>query len=133
MIRSKRYSGDVALTMNQEPETAPLLDRSAALERIGGDEELLREIARLFLSEYPLLIQEIRLAIENGDTEALERSAHSLKGSVANFEARCAVDAAFRLEALGRNRSLDRVGPALADLEAAFESLNPELKRLSSE
>jgi HPt (histidine-containing phosphotransfer) domain-containing protein len=119
--------------MNQEPETAPLLDRSAALERIGGDQELLREIASLFLSEYPVLIQEIRVAIENGDVEGLERSAHSLKGSVANFEARSAVDAAFRLETIGRNGNLDRAGPALADLEAAFESLNPELKRLSSE
>lgn len=110
-----------------------LLDRSAALERIGGDEELLREIAGLFLAEYPILLQDIRVALESGDAEALERSAHSLKGSVANFEARPAVEAALRLEAMGRNRNLDRAPTVFTELEAVLRALHPELISLSNQ
>ena len=61
------------------------LDCAVALERLGGDEELLREVARLFLDEYPMLINEIRSAAAVMDASALERAAHSMKGSVSNF------------------------------------------------
>ena len=108
-----------------------LFDRSAALERIGGDQKLLEEIAGLFLAEYPALVQEIRDALRNGDAAGLESSAHSLKGSVANFEARSAVDAAFRLECMGRARNLERAPFAFAELEAVLRALHPELLRLS--
>ncbi len=113
-------------------QSAVLFDRSAALDRIGGDEELLREIAELFLAEYPTLIQDIRVALKNGDAAGLERSAHSLKGSVANFEARSAVDAAFRLETMGRARNLDRAPSAFAELEAVLLALHPELRNLGN-
>jgi two-component system sensor histidine kinase/response regulator len=119
--------------MTKGSQPATLFDRSAALERIGGDEELLREIAILFISEYPMLIQEIRAAMETGDAETLERSAHSLKGSVANFEARAAVDAAFRLEAIGRSKNLAEAPAAIRELEAVFQDLHPELLNLSNE
>ena len=119
--------------MNQQPQSATLFDRSAALDRIGGDEELLREIAGLFLSEYPQLIQEIRVAIESVNAQALERNAHSLKGAVANFEARAAVNAAFRLESIGRSGNLDQAAVAFTDLELAFAELQPVLLNLSTE
>ena len=118
-------------TMKPGFQPTMLLDRSAALERIGGDEDLLKEIAGLFLAEYPVLIEGIRVALERGDAEALERSAHNLKGSVANFEARPAVEAALRLEAMGRNRNLDRAWSALTELEEVLRVLHPELINLS--
>src|SRR4051794_857691 len=122
-----------AQKMTEGSQSAMVIDRSAALDRVGGDEELLREIAGLFLEEYPSLIQEIRVAIEKGDAHALERSAHSLKGSVANFEATAAVSAAFRLESLGRSKNLEHAGEALVALDVAFEALHPVLINLSTE
>ena len=114
-------------------QPAILLDRSVALERVGGDEELLKEIAGLFLIEYPILLQDIRAALARADAESLERSAHSLKGAVSNFEARLAFDAALRLETIGRSKNLARAPSALIDLEAVFQALHPELIRLSNE
>jgi len=72
-----------------------MLDHQIALERVGGDEDLLREIVRLFLDECPRLIAHIQEAIDAGDTRRLEREAHSLKGSVANFGAEPVVRAAL--------------------------------------
>jgi HPt (histidine-containing phosphotransfer) domain-containing protein len=104
-----------------------VLDRATALARVGGDLELLKEIAALFLDEYPRALDEMRQALAQSDPKMLERSAHGLKGSVANFGARAAVDAAFQLEQLGHARKLDQALPSLAALERALACLHTEL------
>lgn len=109
-----------------------LVDREELLDRVGGDEDLLREITGIFLNEYPALVCEIQAAIDAGDAKKLERSAHTLKGSVANFGARAATQAAQRLEALGRKGELEESGAALAELLSQLQQLQPELKSLVS-
>src|SRR6185437_11761108 len=49
------------------PSASDALDRSAALRRAGGDEELLRELAGLCLDECPKLLAEIRGAVARRD------------------------------------------------------------------
>ncbi len=107
-----------------------MLDRAVALSRVGDDLDLLREVAQLFLQDYPNSLREIRRALETGDAQLLERSAHGLKGSVANFGARAAVEAALRLESMGRAKSFEQAGDALAQLEAALARLRPELEAI---
>ncbi len=106
------------------------LDRAIALEHVGGDEGLLQDIAALFLDEYPKTMAEIRVALEKGDARALERGAHSLKGSVGNFGAATAFQAALRLEMIGRSRNLTGADQAFADLVGALDSLRPVLAEL---
>jgi len=113
-----------------EASQTQILDRAEALARVGGDLELLKEIAALFLEDYPRSLDEIHRALASGDAKALENSAHGLKGSVANFGARAAVDAAFQLEQLGRAHKLDQVPQALAALEQSLSALQAELSSL---
>jgi two-component system sensor histidine kinase/response regulator len=77
-------------------------ENTALLARVEGDTQLLGEMAGLFLKNYPRLLEEIRRAVEQRDARALERAAHTLKGSVSNFTARRAFQAARRLERLAR-------------------------------
>jgi HPt (histidine-containing phosphotransfer) domain-containing protein len=107
----------------------PALDREVALLRVGGDEELLKEIADIFIEDYPKVLSEIRAAIDGGDAKRLEVSAHTLKGSVANFGARIIVESAARLEQMGRAGKTD------GDISAAheFEILNQGLSALRAE
>ena len=107
-----------------------VLDRAAALARVGGDLDLLKEIAALFLGEYPRELAEIHKAMATGDAPMLERTAHGLKGAVANFGARAAVDPAFQLEQLGKAGKLDQAPPALAALEQALACLHAELSSI---
>ncbi len=109
------------------------LDRAVALERVGGDEDLLREIAVLFLDEVPAMMDEISAAIAGRDGTALERAAHYLKGSVGNFGAKNAFKAALRLEAIGRARNLDAASEAYHELVLAMEQLRPALAALGSQ
>jgi CheY-like chemotaxis protein/HPt (histidine-containing phosphotransfer) domain-containing protein len=108
-----------------EPETEETLDRAAALALVGGDEELLAELAGLFLEDSPKLLAQINDALRRGDGQALERAAHTLKGSVGCFCAKAAYEAALRMEILGREGELPRA-------EEAWASLEPEIERLSS-
>ena len=52
------------------------------LERVGGDEDLLREIAGLMVEECPKLLGDLQGAIAAGDTGRVKLAAHTLKGSL---------------------------------------------------
>jgi len=112
-------------------ESGPALDRQLALSRAGGDMELLREIAVLFVEDdCPRTLAEIRAAVAQGDAAKLENAAHSLKGSVANFGAPSAVEAAFRLEQMGRAGQLGDSAETLRALERALSIVCSELTAL---
>jgi two-component system, sensor histidine kinase and response regulator len=106
------------------------MDRATALARVGGDLELLKEIAALFLDEYPRALDDMRKALAAGDAKLLENAAHGLKGSVANFCAPAAEDAAFQLEKLGRAQKLDQAPEMVSALEQALALLQAELASL---
>ncbi|MBM3755366.1 MAG: Hpt domain-containing protein [Acidobacteria bacterium] len=107
------------------------LDCAVALERLGGDEELLREVARLFLDEYPMLMNEIRSAAVERDASAMERAAHSMKGSVSNFGTERVYDAAYALERMGRAGDLSTADEFIAKLESALAYIHPALVELA--
>ena len=107
------------------------MDRALALSRVGGDEDLLREIAGLFLEDYPVLVAKIQQAIEAQDANGLERASHSLKGSVANFGAEPTYKAALVLEQIGRSQDLTNVRAAYLELESSLAKLEPELLLLA--
>ncbi len=111
---------------NPEP-----LNVDAALQGIGGDMDLLREIAGLCLEEYPKLLVEVRAAISAQNAKALEHSAHTLKGVVSNFAAENARKAALALELIGRNGNLADSPAALVTLESELAALRPALEKLA--
>ena len=116
--------------MKQVVEADNIFDRDVALSRVGGDVELLKEIAVLFLDDYPRSLSELRQALDAGDAKSIERAAHGLKGSVSNFGAGPAVGAAMELETMGREQKLVEVEQVLHTLELALAALRPELESL---
>jgi HPt (histidine-containing phosphotransfer) domain-containing protein len=109
---------------------AGLFNLEVVLDRVGGDEELLQEIAAIFLAEYPVLLTEIRDAVRSTDPQRLERAAHTLKGSVSNFGADSVTRAALSLEQIGRRGEMESAANALLALEAQLQVLDPALNEL---
>ena len=105
----------------------PKLDKAALLDRVGGDTELLGELAVIFKDDCPRLLDEIRDAVSLGDAEKLGRSAHTLKGSVGNFAAEDAFQAALLLEKIGREGEMPLAQNALEELEKEIQSVLNEL------
>lgn len=103
-------------------------DLASALETTGGDRKLLKELADIFLHEYPGLLLDLRLAVLRRDGNAVEWSAHKLKGSVTNFGARVAGESAARLEKLGSSRNLKGIDESLRQFETAFDAFLTQLR-----
>ena len=123
---------DVGMHMANEYYEIPdrsfqILDLTQALERVGGDRELLGEIAALFLEDAPDLLRRMREALSKGDAYRLERSAHALKGSVSNFGAKRVYDAALALEMDARKQELVAAPAHFEMLEKSLNALQPEL------
>ena len=118
-----------------EPELVeePAYDREKALARVGGDEELLRELVEVFLEERPRWLAEIDAALAAADARRLQRGAHTVKGSVDNFGARATWEAAFALEQLARSGELDAAPEAATVLRASLGRLEVELQALLAE
>jgi CheY-like chemotaxis protein len=95
-----------------EKET-PVHDLQAALDALGGDRALIKELAQLGLTELPTLVSNIRTALSR---TARRSAAHSLKGSAANL-------------------ALPRLSQAASAIEAATDEaqLVPQLGRLDAE
>ena len=98
------------------------VDIATIVDRLDGDHEAVRTMARLFLTEYPRWVAELHGALDAGDPKGVSRVAHTLRGSIGLFSA-IGYDAARRLELIG-------LQGALADAPAALQLLEAELARL---
>ncbi len=115
------------------PGSSSDFDKAAAIEQVGGDEELLKELLAAFLSEYPPLMAQIRDAITQRDARSLERAAHTLKGAATAVATATVADAAQRLEIMGRTGELAGAKSACTELEHALRRLRPTLLAISSD
>ena len=113
------------------PHCFGLIDLDGALERVGGDEELLCEAAQLFLDTCDESFTAVVDAAEAGDSEALTGAAHALKGAVRSFGAEEAQEAALRLEMMGRNHQVEDLRQPLVALRQALDRLRPVMGRLA--
>ena len=77
-----------------------------ALERMDGDESLLRELIQIFVDEAPKQLDNLQRAIEARDLETVERSAHSLKGELSCLGLSGAAQKARDLERMGQERDV---------------------------
>jgi HPt (histidine-containing phosphotransfer) domain-containing protein len=105
-----------------------VIDIEDAKKRVDGDTDILVELFGIFLDELPRMMADIRRAVAGRDAEALEHSAHSLKGSAANLSAAPVSEAARVLECAAVGGDLSCLAPALATLESEAERLRAALE-----
>ena len=117
----------------QEDSALPAFDVEAALERVDGDRELLLEILGLFREQAEPTRDMIGSALAARDGAALERAAHSLKGSAANVSALEVQGTALALEHAAHDGDWDAGEAAWAALGGALPRLNAALAAFESE
>ncbi|MCS6861715.1 MAG: response regulator, partial [Abditibacteriales bacterium] len=125
-----RERGAAQTPLGSQASDMPAWNYAAALERAGGDPEFLNELVEIFLGEYPKMMGNIQESVMQRDAAALQRAAHALKGSVGNFCAQRAWEAAYTLEQMGRNGDLSGVEKAWSVLEEEMERLSQALASL---
>ncbi len=109
-------------------ESKRVFNKDEILKKFDGDEEFLAELIEIFINDIPEQLSVIQKAINNCNSNDLEKSAHKLKGAVANFEEKVTFQAALQLEMMGRENKLDGVEDAYDTLIKEVEYLTNSLK-----
>ena len=107
------------------------VNRTVALEHVDGDSRLLADLALIFLEDCPCLIGEIRDFLAKGDSTAVERTAHSLKGRLAFFGMERERELASELEISGRQGKSAEARRLMTELELKIERAIPEFAVLA--
>lgn len=110
--------------------SAPAMDAKMLLKAFDGDWDFLKEVVDVFLSDYPKLLEDLRQASKEGDSDTLMRAAHSLKGMLKNFQADPAAAVAFELEKKGKGDNFDGVPEAIESLAGQIAELDKTLKSI---
>ena len=106
-----------------------VFDAKALLERVEGDQELLRELLALFFQEYPKLLEEISRAMDYRQAVQVERASHSLKSALLNLSAKRAAEAAYQVEQAGRKVEFQEVAAAIPRLREELTLLHHAMER----
>jgi signal transduction histidine kinase/CheY-like chemotaxis protein len=97
---------------------------------MGGDDELLQRVVKMFVADAPKKLLAMRAALELHDSENLSRLAHALTGAVANFSAEETLAAARRLEEIARGGDLSCAHQDLQAVEGSVGRLQGELAEI---
>ena len=98
-----------------------------------GEPNLLNELIEMFLTDAESRLVALRKATEQRDAPAVEREAHALKGSCANFGAQPMARVCHSLQVLGRARDLTQAAKLLAQLHTEYARVRTALRAELSE
>ena len=113
----------------QEAKSDCCFDAVAALERLDGDRELFEALVEVFYQDSVELFEQLSISLEAGNLREAERAAHSLKGLAANFDAKGATEAAFRIEEMTRSGDVTDMELHVQELAERLEELRTALAR----
>lgn len=97
-----------------------------SLKDLGGEDEpeLFRELVGMFLRDTPPRLEALRSALDTGNADELERTAHAMKSSCGNLGAMTLAELCYQLEMVGREGVLESA-------QSLVERSNAEFKRVT--
>ncbi|MEW4487410.1 PAS domain S-box protein [Thalassoglobus sp. JC818] len=125
---SPAEKSDEESTESSKMNDVPMFNLSIALERMGGDREILDEMIKAFLEDAPILLEEVYAAHSEENWTNLRRGAHSLKGLAANFEALPVVESAQVVEQSAKDNDSSNLDQQIRALTRDLEELIAALK-----
>ena len=111
-------------------EDTQIFDLHTALENLGGDLDLLRHVATMFIESHAEQLAELERKISLADALGVREVAHRLKGSLGAFAAHHAMDCAKALEMMGKADDLDQAPQVFGALQHSVARLIQHLKNV---
>jgi PAS domain S-box-containing protein len=102
-----------------------------SLERLDGDEQLLRDVIGIFLEEIPKHMAGLRQAVTQGNAEALSKTAHSLKGELGYLGILELSQKARELEEMGRKSDLEHAAEVFAVFETEISGIAASMRNVN--
>jgi len=105
----------------------PLIDRSKALELLGGDEEMLDQVYDMFVGYVPEQIRELNDAIHSNDLERLVRISHSLKSNAGTIGCERLRAEAYKMEMAANVGDLEAFNSGFAEFQRLLDRVLIEI------
>jgi HPt (histidine-containing phosphotransfer) domain-containing protein len=103
-------------------------DLKDLMERLGGDEEFLRELLVIFREDVRMNMEKSKHAMAECDFQLLMRTAHTMKGMLRNLSMGAAAEAAGALETASRENWQGDCKQLLEKLVNELEGILPEVE-----
>ena len=116
-------TGHARLKTSPGSDESPAIDWDAAAARYEGCPSALDELANLFADECSHMMADVEHSVAAGDSQAVLKAAHTLKGSADAIAATRVVQSAASLEAMGKNQDLSAAQAALRRLRADVDEV----------
>ena len=104
-----------------------VLNTALALENMGGDMDLFREVLVIYREDAPRKIRELDRAMKECDGERIRMAAHSLRGASANIGAVTVQQISSEIETACRDKHIDAVEELVDRLHKALSMLDSEI------
>ena len=127
-VTEKQTASGTAVTSGANTKNKHAM--AALLDAFNNDRSLFKDIAEMFISDYPPMLETLRQAIEAKDGPLLGRTAHSLKGMARNFQVDAAADSALRLEGLAKQGQFEPARDLVNQLDGELASFESRLKQM---
>ncbi len=99
----------------------PVVDFEAARDNVPGGDDVLADLAEIFLEECPKLLSELLQGLADNDAAVVHRAAHTLKSSSRIIVASVMADLTALIEQLAANNELSDVEECQPKLQAAAD------------
>ncbi len=123
-----------AVEAGNDPQLKPqnkAIDWAQAFQTVGGDQDLLKELIEVFLSDQLKMLKDLDLALQKQDRRELRLKAHGLKGALNHLGCRLAAFQASQLEEIARDAEQAIENDALtvfAKLKNEIEAVKLEMQ-----
>lgn len=113
--------------MSEKYKNQTSFDQEKFFSNFHGMEDVAIDAIQSFIDAIPRFIAAIDSAIEKNNTDELELSAHTLKGSVSNFYAEPTKQLAWQLEQMGHKKELKNAKAVCAQMKVELAQLKNAL------
>ena len=107
--------------LERENDQREIVDFDLALTQVPGGVAVLQDLARIFLSECPKLLKDLRQGLADENVESAQRAVHTLKGAARILAANRLAQVSSEFETLAKDKQLETVRVRLEELESAVE------------
>ena len=114
-------------TKSERVAGEPLIDLSPLREL--GDDDLVIELAQLFIDSTRTIVDQMRQSAASADMSGVARAAHSVKGASANMYAHALAAAAAALESTSQRGELQGTLTLVESVEELFNEVEGYLRR----
>jgi len=109
----------------------PIINHNELQRMTGGDQELLADLAVIFVRQLPELQARIRIGTETGNAAEIESCAHQLKSRVSYFGANELRQRIEKMEVAAGTNDTNSVAKMQRELKDDIQQLVEELRQLT--